>query len=61
MGYIPQTPEHLRDWDGDAARINQDINDGAFILQHRDHGYDGGWGDPTYSISNLSVINKNEL
>ncbi len=44
LGYIPATSAHLTDWGGNATRLNADINAGAFLVQHRDHGYEHGWG-----------------
>jgi len=29
LGYVPATPEYLTDWDGNADRINNDLNNGA--------------------------------
>jgi len=61
LGYIPATPSHLTDWGGNAYRINTDINSGAFIIQHRDHGGETGWGDPSYHNSDLAGLNNNDL
>ncbi len=43
-------------WDGDAADIQNSINDGVFYVLHRDHGQIGGWWKPAFSI-----IDVNEL
>ncbi|MFH1735524.1 MAG: C25 family cysteine peptidase [bacterium] len=56
LGYIPNDPSHLTDWGGNATRLNNDLNQGAFILQHRDHGGVTGWGEPDYQISDLSGL-----
>jgi hypothetical protein len=61
LGYLPATPEHLNDWGGNATRLNADINSGSFIVQHRDHGGVTGWGEPGYSISNLSGLSNEDL
>ena len=61
VGYIPAIPRHLTDWGGNATRLNNDINSGAFMLQHRDHGSVTGWGEPGYGISDLSGLNNNDL
>ncbi|NNJ52369.1 MAG: hypothetical protein HKP17_04310, partial [Ignavibacteriaceae bacterium] len=61
LGYIPQTPSHLTDWGGNATRLNNDINSGAFMIQHRDHGSTTGWGEPDYDISNLSGLTNEDL
>ena len=60
LGYIPATPEHLVDWGGNATRLNNDINDGAYMLMHRDHGGQTGWGEPSYGIGDLGGLH-NEL
>lgn len=61
LGYIPTTPSHLTDWGGNATRINNDINSGAFYLLHRDHGEETGWSSPSYHSSNLSGLNNDDL
>ncbi|MFH1278460.1 MAG: C25 family cysteine peptidase [Candidatus Eisenbacteria bacterium] len=61
LGYIPQTPAHLTDWGGNATRINSDINRGSFMLQHRDHGANDGWGEPYYVTGHLSALSNDEL
>ena len=61
LGYIPSTPDYLIDWGGNASRINNDINSGAFILQHRDHGSELGWGEPDYNVSHLYSLNNTML
>ncbi len=61
LGYIPQSPSYLTDWGGNATRINNDINSGAFILQHRDHGSETGWGEPAYNTSNISGTQNTDL
>ena len=61
LGYIPNTPEHLTDWSGNASGINTQLNDGSFFMLHRDHGYESGWGEPDYSISSLSGLNNQYL
>jgi hypothetical protein len=61
VGYIPATPSHLNDWGGNATRLNNDINSGAFMLQHRDHGSVTDWGEPSYGISNLSGLSNDDL
>ncbi|MBU0519546.1 hypothetical protein KJ564_11495, partial [bacterium] len=61
LGYIPVNSSHLTDWGGNASRINADLNSGAFIMQHRDHGYEGGWGEPDYSSNDLYNLNNDML
>lgn len=59
LGYIPANPSYLTNWSGSANGINNAINSGAFIVQHRDHGFVQGWGEPDYSNSNLSGLTNN--
>ncbi|UCE66302.1 MAG: hypothetical protein JSU85_15915 [Candidatus Zixiibacteriota bacterium] len=61
LGYIPATPAHLTDWGANATRINNDINSGAFVLLHRDHGSETGWGEPDYHIGDLAGLNNTML
>ncbi|MCD4828214.1 MAG: T9SS type A sorting domain-containing protein [Candidatus Cloacimonetes bacterium] len=61
LGYIPQTPEGLTDWGGNASRLNTDINNGAFLVLHRDHGSVYGWGEPDYDRNDLSNLQNNDL
>ena len=56
LGYIPASPSYLTNWSGNATGINNAINSGAFIVQHRDHGMETGWGTPYYTNSNLSGL-----
>jgi hypothetical protein len=58
LGYIPLTPDYLTDWTGDADGINDAINSGAFITQHRDHGGLTGWGHPAYYIASIEVFTE---
>jgi len=62
LAYIPASPTELGGWTGgNATKINQAIDSGAFILMHRDHGYYDGWGEPAYSSGNISVLNNTML
>ena len=62
LNYIPDTIPAEIDWNsGSAAGINAAINAGAYILQHRDHGGEDGWGEPDYGISNLSGLSNTML
>ena len=59
-GYIPQTMSHLTDWSATGNTVNEAINNGAFLIQHRDHGAEELWGEPSYSIGFIKrLINPN--
>ena len=56
-GYIPQTPSELGGWTGGtAAQVVNAVNSGAMLLQHRDHGYYQGWGEPDFSTSHVAQM-----
>ena len=58
-GYIPATPSELGGWTGGTAQQVVDaVNNGCMLLQHRDHGYYQGWGEPSFSNSNVSQMNN---
>ncbi len=43
-------------WDGDAADIATQINQGRFYVLHRDHGSYNGWADPPFNIANVNSL-----
>ncbi|MFH1936739.1 MAG: C25 family cysteine peptidase, partial [Bacteroidota bacterium] len=62
LGYIPATPQELGGWSGgNSTMINNAINAGTFILQHRDHGAETLWGEPYYSNSNINQLTNTKL
>ena len=62
LNYIPQSPSDLGDWSGgDATMVNDAINNGAFMLQHRDHGYEQGWGEPDYASNDINGLSNTDL
>lgn len=60
-GYIPSSMSHLTDWNGNGDKVNDAINNGAFILQHRDHGSEELWGEPSYNISYIKRLVNPDL
>nr|NQU90330.1 hypothetical protein [Bacteroidota bacterium] len=60
LGYIPATPAELGGWSGGTAQdVINALNDGAFALQHRDHGSQTGWGEPGFQSSHISSLTNN--
>jgi hypothetical protein len=62
VGYIPLTNPYDASWwnNGSPAGIAAAINSGAFLVQHRDHGYsDGsGWAKPQFVLSHIDLLNN---
>jgi len=62
LGYIPASPSELDNWEGgDANDVNEAINNGSFMLQHRDHGYELGWGEPDYANNDINGLTNTDL
>jgi hypothetical protein len=43
-------------WNGSATDIINAVNGGTALLYHRDHGGKNGWGDPSFSTTDLPSI-----
>ena len=62
LGYIPSEPSILGGWTGgNSTAINNTINNGCFIMLHRDHGSTTGWGEPSYNTSSINGLTNTEL
>ncbi|MCF8307568.1 MAG: T9SS type A sorting domain-containing protein [Bacteroidales bacterium] len=61
QGYIEETPDYLPPFDGSAEGVNEGINSGAFMLQHRDHGSETGWGEPDYDMGDIEELTNTDL
>lgn len=62
LDYIPATPQGLNGWTGGTpAMVNTAINNGSFMLQHRDHGFENGWGEPAYESTHISGLTNTDL
>lgn len=59
--YIPSNMSHLTDWSGTGNKVNDAINSGAFILQHRDHGAEEVWGEPSYNTGYIRRLTNPDL
>lgn len=59
LGYIPATPGELGGWTGATAEdVIRAFNRGAYIIQHRDHGWTQKWYQPEIYVSDFSAINN---
>ncbi len=60
-------PADLRDvgfnWNGGASDITTAINNGKFMVFHRDHGYTGGsgWAHPYYTTTSMESLTNGSL
>ncbi|MEZ5196601.1 MAG: C25 family cysteine peptidase [Bacteroidales bacterium] len=62
LGYIPELPSELGGWTGGTAdMITTAIDSGAFMVQHRDHGFEEGWAQPQYSITDINNLINTDL
>ena len=63
IGYIPATPAELGGWTGGTAdQVIRAINDGAYLIQHRDHGWNTKWYQPEIYTTDFGAIhNTNKL
>lgn len=62
LGYIPALPSTLGGWSGgNATMINNALNAGSFMLMHRDHGMETGWGEPSYVNSSINGLTNTDL
>ena len=60
-GYIEDTPDYLPPLNGSGDGVNEGINSGAFMLQHRDHGFEEGWGEPDYTNDDIDDLYNTDL
>ncbi len=62
VGYIPASPSELDGWTGgNASKVASAINNGSFMLQHRDHGSEDGWGEPDFNINSINNLTNTDL
>jgi PKD repeat protein len=62
LNYIPDIPGTLGGFTGgNATQINNAINNGSFVLLHRDHGAYTLWGEPSYSTLNINQLTNTLL
>lgn len=59
LGYIPATPGELGGWTGARAEhVIRAINQGAYLIQHRDHGWTTKWYQPEIYTTDFGEINN---
>ena len=59
LGYIPANPQELGGFTGGTPdQVVTAVNNGIFWLQHRDHGYNEGWGEPSVNNGHIDQMNN---
>ena len=59
VGYIPATPGELGGWTGATKNdVIEAFNQGTYLVQHRDHGWNGSWLQPLITIADFGGINN---
>jgi hypothetical protein len=48
-------------WNGTTANISAAINEGRFLVMHRDHGGVDGWSHPGFSTANVNALTNGSL
>ena len=61
LSYIPSTMSHLTDWDANADDITNTLEDGSFLLVHRDHGSFQAWGEPNFNNWFIDNLDNDKL
>ncbi len=61
LNYIPSDLRHLTNWDADQDDLSEAINNGTFIVQHRDHGQYQAWTNPYFSNNEINKLNNEDL
>ena len=47
-------------WGGDRTDIENAVNSGRFLVTHRDHGAEWGWGDPYYRTGHVQALTNGD-
>lgn len=47
-------------WDGSTSQISDAIEEGAFLVNHRDHGAFSGWSHPGFSVSDVNALSNGD-
>ena len=56
-GYLTASPTELGNWSGGTAQnVIEAVNNGAFALQHRNHGNWQGWGEPSFNKNHINSL-----
>lgn len=61
LDYIPSDLKHLTDWNADQNDLCRAINEGTFLVQHRDHGDYQKWNNPFLSNNEINSLSNKDL
>lgn len=45
-------------WNGTGAQVSADWNEGRFMVVHRDHGWNDGWGTPRFGTDDVNALSN---
>ena len=61
LGYIPNNLKHITDWNANQDDLSRAINEGTFLVQHRDHGVFQAWNNPYFSNNEINDLYNEDL
>lgn len=61
LNYIPDNLQHITDWNSNQDNLSKAINDGTFLIQHRDHGTYQNWNNPYFSNNEINKLENKDL
>ena len=61
LNYIPDNLKHIKDWNANQDNLSYAINEGTFMIQHRDHGTFQKWNNPYFSNNEINNLYNEDL
>ena len=61
LNYIPDNLKHITFWTADQNDLSKAINEGTFLIQHRDHGQHQAWKNPYFSNKEINDLKNEDL
>ena len=61
LDYIPSDIMHLTQWNANQNDLCRAINEGTFLVQHRDHGDYQKWNNPYLSNNDINGLTNSDL
>lgn len=61
LNYIPDNLKHITNWNANQDDLSRAINEGTFLVQHRDHGVFQAWNNPYFSNNEIDDLYNEDL